>query len=59
MNRDIMVDINLKTRIWIDDTVDKEWLDGLVEELVNEAEKKLDMGFSGSWNFRKEEELEE
>ena len=59
MNRDVMIDINLKTRIWVDDSVDEEWIDGLVKELENEAEEKMDMGFSSAWEVRKVEELKE
>lgn len=59
MNRDVMIDINLKTRIWVDDSVDEDWIDSLVRNLENEAEDKMDMGFRGDWEIKEVEELEE
>ena len=59
MSKETIIDISLKTSVKVFEEVDQKWIDGLVRELENEAEDKMDMGFSSAWEVRKVEELEE
>lgn len=59
MSKETIIDISLKTSVKVFEEVDQKWIDGLVRELENEAEDKMDMGFSSAWEVRKVEEMEE